>query len=99
MSTEQIIERLRATKVEIAKGYNANVLAVFGSYARREQHEGSDLDLLYEVLDKDRFGLKEICDLEDYILSQLSVPSVDLVNKDYLNPVVQLEIERDLLYV
>ena len=99
MSTDRIIEQLRASKDEIAQAYHAKVVAVFGSYARQDQHEKSDLDLLYEVIDRDKFGFLEACGLEEYILSQLSVPSVDLVDKDYLNPVVQLEIQKDLLYV
>ena len=99
VSTDRIIEQLRASKDEIAQAYHAKVVAVFGSYARQDQHEKSDLDLLYEVIDRDKFGFLEACGLEEYILSQLSVPSVDLVDKDYLNPVVQLEIQKDLLYV
>ena len=99
MSTEQILERLRSSANEIAETYHARVTAIFGSYARREQRRGSDLDLLYEVLDKEKFGFLEACGLEDFILLNVDVPSVDLVDRAYLNPIVELEIQDELVYV
>lgn len=49
MEIDQVIDFFRKHKAEINERFNANVIAVFGSYARNEQTADSDLDILYEI--------------------------------------------------
>ncbi len=43
---EQLLEQLRRLKGELVERYPIARLALFGSYARNDQREGSDCDLL-----------------------------------------------------
>jgi predicted nucleotidyltransferase len=99
MTGSNILELLRQSNAEMNDRFYAEVTAIYGSYARGEQSSDSDLDVLYKVKQPDKFGLLEIDGLENYIKDLLKVTSVDLVNEDYVNPIIQLEIENELMYV
>jgi predicted nucleotidyltransferase len=43
-----IIEILKKHKSELVDKYGLSQLAIFGSYARRQQRENSDVDILVE---------------------------------------------------
>lgn len=99
MITPQLLETLRESNREIKRRFHAEIVAIFGSYARGEQSQDSDLDVLYRIENPEKFGLVEIDGLENYLKKLVHVPSVDLVNEKYVNPIVQLEIENDIVYV
>ncbi len=44
-----IINKLANAKPDLARRYGVRRLAVFGSYARGDQREDSDVDILVEV--------------------------------------------------
>ena len=48
MEVEEIVQRLRELKPELARRYKVRRLSVFGSWARGEQKEDSDIDLLVD---------------------------------------------------
>ncbi len=43
---EELLQQLRRLKAVLSERYPIAQLALFGSYARNDQHEGSDCDLL-----------------------------------------------------
>jgi len=53
----------------------------------------------YELKKGKRFGLKEIHLLEAYLKDLLNIDKVDLVNKKYINPIVEDEIHKTVIYV
>ena len=71
---------------------------LFGSYARNEATEESDIDILIEIDKKTtdiyakKRSLKE--DLENYFHKK-----VDLARKKYLTPLAKDAIKDDLIYV
>lgn len=73
--------------------YNPLFIGVFGSYARGENKEDSDLDILIDF--GGRVNLLDIIGLEQE-LSQLLGIKVDLVTKRSLNKYIKLYVERDL---
>jgi len=83
MTTEQIQERLRGLLPTLSDQYHVESLALFGSYVRREQKAGSDLDV--PVTFRRTPGLIEFVQLENYLSDVLGV-KVDLVMKDVLKP-------------
>jgi predicted nucleotidyltransferase len=91
-----ILERLKAEAPALRQKYRLGSLAVFGSMARGDDREGSDVDILVRfegTADFDRFmGLK--LDLED-----LFGRRVDLGTPDTLRPEMREEVERDLIHV
>ncbi len=96
MDHQAILDRLRAEAPALRKKYRLESLAVFGSMARGDDREGSDVDVLVTFegkADFDRFmGLK--LDLEDMLLR-----SVDLATLNMLRPEMRARVEKDLLHV
>ena len=96
MTRQAILERLRLEAPELRRKYAVKSLALFGSMARGDDREGSDVDVLVEFEGKATFdnfmGLK--LDLED-----LFGRPVDLLTPNSLNPAIQAEIEKDAILV
>ncbi len=70
MRTTEIIDRLRAHQAELnARGVEH--LAVFGSRARGDNRDDSDLDLLLDVERGSRFSLIDVVAIENRIAQEL----------------------------
>jgi predicted nucleotidyltransferase len=82
-------------KKRLFHDYPLKSLAIFGSYARREQNDTSDLDILVEFTD--RIGIRFI-DLADELESIIGF-KVDLVSKNGIKEKYLNAIDSDLIYV
>jgi uncharacterized protein len=92
---EQIRWQLQQHKPEWVKRYGLSKMAVFGSYARNQQSQESDVDILVEF---DRpIGIAFI-DLADE-LEQLLCLKVDLVSRGGMKENHFNAIEEELQYV
>ena len=96
MTRQAILDRLNAEAPNLRKKYGVKSLAVFGSMARGDDREGSDVDVLVTFEGKATFdnfmGLK--LDLED-----LFGRPVDLGTPDTLRPEIRARVEKDLIHV
>lgn len=72
-------------------------IGVFGSYARGEQHEGSDVDLLveFEVGTPDLFELK--LKLKELFRTHLEI-EVDICREKYIKPRIKSSILNETIY-
>jgi len=88
---------LRAHKEELRERFGVSSIAIFGSYARGEETELSDVDILVEF---ERPIGWEIVDLKDYLESLLGV-KVDLITKNAAMSRNRFweHIKGDLVYV
>jgi uncharacterized protein len=77
----------------LRKHYKVDSLGVFGSYVRKEQVPGSDLDIL--VTFQEPPGLIKFIEMENYLSDLLGV-KVDLVMKDALKPRIGKRILKEL---
>ncbi len=75
--------------------YPIQSMAIFGSFARSDQHELSDLDILVEF--SGRIGIRFIDLAED--LENVTGLHVDLVSKKGVRDKYLKAIESDLIYV
>ena len=75
---------------EVCRRYGVAELAVFGSVARGEATEASDVDLLYVLEPESQLGFA-INDLEDE-LTRLFERRVDLVSKGALHRLLRDEV-------
>lgn len=91
----QIREKLAAHQSEFADRFRVRSLAVFGSYARNEQRNDSDLDLLVEF--SSPVGI-EFIDLGNHLERLLNL-RVDLVSRNGIRPQYFEQIKGDLQYV
>jgi predicted nucleotidyltransferase len=70
-------------------------MALFGSYARREQDNNSDLDILVEFTDQIGIRFIDLADELENILQQ----KVDLVSRKGVKDKYLSSISADLIYV
>lgn len=96
MDADPIIEELRSRSDEIRDRYSVRSLLAFGSLARGELTEGSDVDLLVEFEGPATFD--RFMDLKFYLEDALDRP-VDLVTKKALRPALSTTVEREGVHV
>ena len=90
-----ILAQLASIKSELFKKYPLKTLAVFGSCARGEELEGSDIDLVVEFTHS--VGM-EFVDLSLELEKKLN-RKVDLVSRNGLKERFFLKIQDELIYV
>jgi uncharacterized protein len=96
MKTLQEIETtLRRHKPQLLAKYPIKSIAIFGSYARNEQMDGSDLDVMVEFNGK--IGIRFI-DLAEEIENLIGF-KVDLVSRNGIKDKYYQTIKSDLIYV
>ena len=96
MNRDQILSLLDQHREDIRQRFAIKHLALFGSAARDEMHEGSDVDVLVEFEGPATFD--GYMDLKFY-LENLFKTSVDLVTEKGIKPRMRPIIQRDLIYV
>ena len=72
------------------------LIGVFGSYARGEENENSDLDLLIDF--EQKVGLLELIGIEQELTELLGI-KVDLITKRSLHSKLKTIIEKDLIRI
>lgn len=99
MNTQhEIMNFLQNNRNLLLEKYHVTKIGLFGSFARNEQKENSDVDLLIELED----GIQNIYDLKDSLRQFLSSSfnrSVDIAREKYLKPYAKEQILKDTLYV
>jgi predicted nucleotidyltransferase len=96
MNPDAILDRLRDHRAEIGERFSVERLGLFGSAARGELTDDSDVDVLVAFRGPPSFsaylGLKRY-------LEQLVGRRVDLVTETGLKPRARPSVERDLIRV
>ena len=85
---DKIIDKL----VSILKKHGAKKIEIFGSYARGEQKETSDLDVIVEF--EKRKSLLEIMGIEQELEDALGI-KVDLLTRASISPYLIERIEKE----
>lgn len=97
MTRDEALERLRPCEAELrASGVGA--LYLFGSTARNEAREDSDIDLLFEVGAMPDFSLLHQAIVQERLEAVLG-RHVDLVSRNGLRPQMKQRVEVDLISV
>lgn len=93
-----IIQMLQNSLPALKSKYPLQTLGVYGSYSRGEETANSDLDIVYETLPDTFLTLQHFLSLQRE-LNQITQLKIDLVNKKYMNEVVWLTAQKDVIYV
>jgi len=94
-STTQILTILKDRKPDLQKRYPISELGLFGSYARGDFNEKSDIDILVDF--NDRIGINFISlahELEDIFNTK-----IDLVSRKGIKPKYLPFVEKSLIHV
>jgi predicted nucleotidyltransferase len=96
MDVDQIRLLILERKEEIRKEFKAEIVGVFGSYARGEENEKSDIDFLV------RFGegatFLNLVGLGYYLEDLLGIP-VDIVSERAIHPMMKENILKELVQI
>lgn len=96
ISKKQALIRLQGFKETNGSKYGIVSLGVFGSLARNQASEKSDVDVVVETLNADAF---QMVHLKDELKNLLNT-EVDIVRKrPTMNPFLKKRIEQDAVYV
>lgn len=93
---DQIVRTLSAHRHELAQRFGVKQLSLFGSAARDQLREDSDVDVLVEFEGDATYD--GYFKLQDY-LQVLLGRSVDLVTERGLKPRARLHVQKDLVRV
>ncbi|NCB82717.1 MAG: nucleotidyltransferase [Bacilli bacterium] len=96
MDKETILSYLKNHKDEFTQKYHILGMALFGSYARNENREGSDIDIAIDTNMSDYFLLYDLKES----LEKAFHTKVDIVRlREKMNPSLKKRILRDGIYV
>ncbi|MBK7883143.1 MAG: nucleotidyltransferase family protein [Chitinophagaceae bacterium] len=93
---EEIKNILTKVKPELQKKYPLSTLGIFGSYARGDANENSDIDVLVDF--NDAIGGMKYISLAHEIEDLFSI-KVDVVSKGGIKPKYFKYVSEDLIYV
>ena len=93
---ESVVRTLKEHKPTLSKRFGVTELALFGSFARDQNTESSDVDILVSfnmpATSKAFFGVQ-------FYIEDLLGCRVDLVTEKALRPEFRPQIEREAMYV
>ncbi|NPA64248.1 MAG: nucleotidyltransferase [Epsilonproteobacteria bacterium] len=96
MTKEDVIKSLQKNKKRFLEKYDISKIILFGSYARGENRDNSDVDIAVETKTSDYFVL---FDLKEE-LEKLLHTKVDLVRlRDKMNEALKKRILKEGIYV
>ncbi len=97
IDSSKILFYLTSNKKRLKKEYHLIKIGIFGSIARGEQNEQSDIDLLVEFENNtdDLFSIKQ--QLKKEIQSQFNLP-VDICREKYIKPIFRQQILAETKY-
>lgn len=90
------IELIREHATELHNDYRVAKLGIFGSFARGEATENSDVDILVEFIEP--VDIFHFMRLQQY-LSEILGRQVDLVTPDALKPLSKDKVLKEALYL
>jgi predicted nucleotidyltransferase len=96
MKRDNALDILRQYKKENFDKYGIITMGIFGSVARNEAKDSSDVDVCIQTKVPDMFNIIHI----KYELERLFSTSVDIIRvREKMNPFLKKRIEKDAIYV
>ena len=96
MNRSELLKRLRAHKTTLVQNFGVTELAIFGSFARDQAADDSDVDILVQfngpATSKQYFGVQ-------FYIEDLLSRQVDLVTNKALRAEIRPYVERDIINV
>lgn len=97
MTREEAIARIKPHEAEL-RAAGIISLALFGSVARGEQRDDSDIDLMCEIDGNSRMGLIEFAGVQLRLEDFMQRP-VDLVERAAMRPRIRASAETDMVAI
>ena len=95
---KEILDYLKSHQEDYYKQFGIKFVGLFGSFARDEADEKSDIDILYTIEKDKKLSIfqymKLLKQLEDFFQTK-----IDLVRDETIKPQLKQYIRKDLTYV
>ncbi|MCK9374304.1 MAG: nucleotidyltransferase domain-containing protein [Sulfuricurvum sp.] len=98
MKRDTVLEYLRSKKEEFRTRYGITTLGIYGSVARDEATEESDVDIFYQTDSTFSMGLFEFTAFLRNLETELH-SKIDFVNLKSMNPIIKHYAQKDFIYV
>ncbi|WP_024954718.1 nucleotidyltransferase family protein [Sulfurospirillum arcachonense] len=96
LEKKKILNILKKYKIEHDADYGITKIGIFGSVARDESNESSDVDVVVELKKPNLFTLSSIKqDLEDKLENRVDVVRI----RDKMNQFLKSKITKEAIYV
>ena len=96
MTKEYILDFLRINKKLLKEKYQVTKIGLFGSYARNEAREDSDIDIAVEIESRNSF--RSFFSLLHFLEDSFH-KKIDLGMETSLKPIAKKEILKEIIYV
>lgn len=98
ITKSDILSFLTKRKLEFENKYRVSKIGLFGSYARGEETENSDIDIILEFFPSTE-NLTEIKSALQNIIGQQFGKEVDICREKYIKPYYRKQILQSAIYV
>ncbi len=96
-SLDKCLKIIQREKSNLRKKFGVKDIAIFGSFARNEIGEESDIDIMVE-LEKQNKTFDNFMELKFYLNSLFPNKKIDLVLKDAIREEIKSQIFRDAVH-
>ena len=97
LQKNNIIEYLKKHKADFSQKYSICEIGLFGSFASSNNTDESDIDIVYKTTSKG-LTFSQVIKLEDELAAVFG-KDIDLVNIDYMNPLIKRKAQKEIIYV
>ncbi|GAB3924364.1 nucleotidyltransferase family protein [Larkinella terrae] len=93
-----ILQTLEGNRDRLRSEFGIEQIGLYGSFARSEQTEKSDIDLVYKLMDGHSLVLNDKERLQRILRRKLR-RKLDLIDQRYINPFTMYTMQKDVIYV
>ena len=97
LTQKMIISYLKQHKIDFSNRYSISDIGLFGSFATNNNTKDSDIDIIYKTSSKG-LTFAQSSQLEDELHIEFG-KDIDLVNEDFMNPLIKRKAIKDIIYV
>lgn len=98
MQKQDILNYLKSNQEYYHNQFGIQFIGLFGSFARDEATENSDIDILYKIEKDKKLSMFKYLELHKQLEENLH-KKVDLVRDETLKPQIKSYIQKDISYV
>ena len=98
MQKQDILNYLKSNQEYYHNQFGVQFIGLFGSFARDEANENSDIDILYKIKKDKKLSMFKYLKLTKQLEENLH-KKIDLVRDETLKPQLKSYIQKDINYV
>ena len=97
LSSNDIIQFLKENKSYLREHFHCSEIGIFGSFARNEQTNESDIDILF-VFEHETVNLYDVeLELNQYLEKSFN-REIDICSKKWIKPIFKSMVLKDAIY-